>query len=106
MNQLTRTFAVYAGNAATLFDKAFEDFMDKFRQSLQKAGMTIRTIDFTADDSALLENRAMSYISQGEFLQAFTYERLAHFANDDKAGGEPAPGTFLAARRSYPARSE
>ena len=40
VNQLTRTFAVYAGNAATLFDKAFEDFMDKFRQSLQKAGMT------------------------------------------------------------------
>ena len=76
VNQLTRTFAVYAGNAATLFDKAFEDFMKKFRRSLQKAGMTIRTIDFTADDSALLESRAMSYISKGEFLQAFTYERL------------------------------
>ncbi len=76
VNQLTRTFAVYAGNAATLFDKAFEDFMEKFRRSLQKAGMTIQTIDFTADDGALLENRAMSYISKGEFLQAFTYERL------------------------------
>ena len=50
--------------------------MEKFRRSLQKAGMTIRTIDFTADDSALLESRAMSYISKGEFLQAFTYERL------------------------------
>ena len=76
VDQLTRTFAVYAGNAATLFDKAFEDFMEKFRRSLQKAGMTIRTIDFTADDSALLESRAMSYISKSEFLQAFTYERL------------------------------
>lgn len=76
VNQLTRTFAVYAGNAATLFDKAFEDFMDKFRQSLQKAGMTIQAIDFTLDDSALLEVNAMSYVSRGEFLQAFTYERL------------------------------
>ena len=76
VNQLTRTFAVYAGNASTLFDKAFEDFMEKFRRSLQKAGMTIRTFDFTADDSALLKNRAMSFISKGEFLQAFTYERL------------------------------
>lgn len=76
VNQLTRTFAVYAGNASTLFDKAFEDFMEKFRQSLRKAGMTIKAVDFTADDSALLGNRAMSYISKGEFLQAFTYERL------------------------------
>jgi hypothetical protein len=76
VNQLTRTFAVYAGNAATLFDKAFEDFMDKFRQSLQKSGMTIRTIDFTPDDSALIESNAMSYVTRGEFLQAFTYERL------------------------------
>jgi hypothetical protein len=76
VNQLTRTFAVYAGNASTLFDKAFEEFMDKFRQSLQRAGMTIKAIDFTSDDSALLESGAMSYISRGEFLQAFTYERL------------------------------
>jgi hypothetical protein len=76
VHQLTQTFAVYAGNAATLFDKAFEDFMEKFRRALQKAGMTIRTIDFTADDSALLESRAMAFISKGEFLQAFTYERL------------------------------
>ncbi|HTY64437.1 MAG TPA: hypothetical protein VMG30_19465 [Acidobacteriota bacterium] len=76
VNQLTRTFAVYAGNAATLFDKAFEEFMDKFRQSMQRAGMTIQAIDFTSEDSALLESSAMSYISQGEFLQAFTYERL------------------------------
>jgi len=76
VNQLARTFTVYAGNAATLFDKAFEDFMEKFRQSLQKAGMSIKAIDFTADDSSMLESSAVSYISKGEFLQAFTYERL------------------------------
>lgn len=76
VNQLTRTFAVYAGNAATMFDKAFEDFMEKFRQSMQKAGMTIKAIDFAADDSAHLKSGAISYISKGEFLQAFTYERL------------------------------
>ncbi len=76
VNQLARTFAVYAGNAVTLFDKAFEDFMQKFRQSLQRAGMTIMAVDFTADDGALLEESAISYLSKGEFLQAFTYERL------------------------------
>ena len=75
-NQLTRTFSVYLGNAATLFDKAFEDFMNKFRQSLQGAGMSLKTIDFTPDDVALLETSAISFLSEGEFLQAFTYDRL------------------------------
>ena len=58
-NQLTRTFAVYMGNAATLFDKAFEEFMD-----------------FTLDDVAILEEKATSHLSEGDFLRAFTFERL------------------------------
>ncbi len=75
-NQLTRTFAVYLGNAATLFDRAFEDFMNKFRQSLQRAGMSLKTVDFTSNDIAVLEASAISYLSSGEFLQAFTFDRL------------------------------
>jgi hypothetical protein len=75
-NQLTRTFAVYIGNAATLFDRAFEDFMNKFRQSLQRAGMTLKTVDFTLSDVAVLETNAVSFLSSGEFLQAFTFDRL------------------------------
>ncbi len=75
-NQLTRTFAVYLGNAATLFDREFEDFMNKFRQSLQRAGMTLKAVDFTLDDVAVLEANAMSHLSSGEFLQAFTFDRL------------------------------
>jgi hypothetical protein len=76
VNQLTRTFAVYVGNASTLFDKTFEDFMDKFRRSMEKAGLTVRAIDFSTDDSTLLGSSSISYVSRGEFLQAFTYERL------------------------------
>jgi hypothetical protein len=75
-NQLTRTFAVFVGNAATLFDKAFEEFMDKFRQSLQKAGMSLKTFDFTLDDVVILEENAKSQLISGDFLQAFTFERL------------------------------
>lgn len=75
-NQLTRTFAVYIGNAATLFDRAFEDFMNKFRQSLERAGMTLKTVDFTLNDVAVLETNAVSFLSSGDFLQAFTFDRL------------------------------
>jgi len=75
-NQLTRTFAVFVGNAATLFDKQFEEFMDKFRQSLQSAGMSLKAFDFTLDDVEILEENATSYLSAGDFLQAFTFERL------------------------------
>jgi hypothetical protein len=75
-NQLTRNFAVYLGNAATLFDKAFEEFMDKFRSSLQRAGMTLTSFDFEEDDTSLLESSAIAYLEAGEFLHAFTYDRL------------------------------
>ncbi len=75
-NQLTRTFSVYLGNAATLFDKNFEEFMDKFRESLQRQGWVLKTIDFTPEDVALLESNAITFLSNGEFLQAFTYDRL------------------------------
>jgi hypothetical protein len=75
-NDLTRTFSVYIGNAATLFDRAFEDFMNKFRQSLQRAGMTLKAVDFTLNDVAVLETNAVSSLTAGEFLQAFTFERL------------------------------
>ncbi len=75
-NQLTRTFAVYLGNAATLFDREFEDFMNKFRQSLQRAGMTLQTVDFTPEDAAILESSARVYLNAGKFLQTFTFDRL------------------------------
>lgn len=75
-NQLTRTFVVYIGNASTMFDKSFEEFMDKFRQSLRQAGMTIKTIDFSIEDVSILGERAEAYLSKGEFLEAFTFDRL------------------------------
>jgi hypothetical protein len=75
-NQLSRTFAVYLGNAATLFDREFEEFMNKFRQSLQRAGMILKTVDFTMEDAAILESGARAYLAASEFLQAFTFDRL------------------------------
>jgi hypothetical protein len=75
-NQLTRTFAVYIGNASTLFDKNLEEFMDKFRQSLRQAGMALKAIDFNIEDVSILEKRAEDYLSKGEFLEAFTFDRL------------------------------
>jgi hypothetical protein len=74
--QLTRTFAVYLGNAATLFDKEFEDFMLKFRDSLQRAGMSLRKVDFSNEDMAVFEETAAAYFASGEFLHAFTFEKL------------------------------
>ena len=75
-NQLTRTFAVYLGNAATLFDREFEAFMNKFRKSLEQSGMTIRAVDFTLEDMAGFEASAVAYFNAGEPLQAFTFEKL------------------------------
>ena len=75
-NQLSRTFAVYVGNASTIFDKSFEDFMNRFRDSMQRAGMAVKTVDFTLDDVSALQETAESYLKAGEFVQAFTFDRL------------------------------
>jgi hypothetical protein len=75
-NQLTRTFAVYLGNSSTLFDREFEEFMIKFRSSLQKAGMTIKAVDFTVDDCSAFVETAISYLEAGDLLQAFTFDKL------------------------------
>ncbi|MBM3790516.1 MAG: hypothetical protein FJW35_09230, partial [Acidobacteria bacterium] len=37
---LTRTFVVYVSNTVTVFEKEFDSFVHKLRQSLQLAGMT------------------------------------------------------------------
>jgi hypothetical protein len=50
--------------------------MNKFRQTLQRAGLTLRTVDLSLDDVAILRESAVAYLSTGEFLQAFTFDRL------------------------------
>jgi hypothetical protein len=75
-NQLSRTFAVYLGNASTIFDKSFQDFMNRFRDSMQRASMGVRKVDFTLDDVSVLEDNAESFLKAGEFLQAFMFDRL------------------------------
>ncbi len=76
VNRLTRTFAVYLGNASTIFDKLFEEFMSKFRRFLQRAGLALKAIDFTSEDVMILKESAAAYLARSEFLQAFTFDRL------------------------------
>lgn len=78
VNQLTRTFAVYIGNIVTIFEKEFQLFMEKFRQSLQQIGMSIRAADLTPADMVGLERRAEAYLPAGQFLQAFAFDRMIH----------------------------
>jgi hypothetical protein len=75
-NHLTRTFAVYIGNASTLFDKGLQEFMNKFRQSLRQEGLDVIALDFDTEDISILREQAESYLNQGEFLKAFTFDRL------------------------------
>ncbi len=78
INQLTRTFTVYTGNTITIFEKQFQVFMEKLRQSLAKSGMDLKAVDLTADDMTGLKKKAEPYLATGRFLQAFMFERLLH----------------------------
>ncbi len=93
VNQLSRTFAVYINNTITIFEKNFEQFMDKFRQSVQAAGMTVQAMELTSKDLAGLTRRAEPYMTAGQFLQAFSFDRLlnCHVITKD-AIIVPSPG--------------
>jgi hypothetical protein len=78
VNQLTRIFPVYTGNTVTIFEKEFQLFMEKLRQSLARSGMALKAVDLTAEDMAELERKAEGYLVAGRFLQAFLFDRLLH----------------------------
>lgn len=76
VNQMTRTFGVFVSNAFTLLDKRMAEFISNYREFLAEQQMVLRKIDFTADETGMLEESAVAYIHNGEFLQAFTFARL------------------------------
>jgi hypothetical protein len=76
VNHLTRTFAVYIGNMITIFEKEFQVFMEKFRQSLHQARIALGAVDLTLEDMAELEKKADEYLTAGLFLQAFAFDRM------------------------------
>ncbi|HYK91039.1 MAG TPA: hypothetical protein VE398_19865 [Acidobacteriota bacterium] len=76
VNQLSRTFAVYVSNTLAIFEREFELFMEKFHQSLQRAGVTARSMELTTKDLSGLARRAEPYLTSGQFLQAFSFDRL------------------------------
>jgi hypothetical protein len=76
VSELSRTFVVYTSNALTIFEKEFELFMDRFRNSLQAAGIKMKVLEITPEDMRSLEEKADSYLDNGQFLQAFLFDRL------------------------------
>ncbi len=76
VNRLTRTFVVYLSNTTTIFEKEFQQFMEKFHQSLNQAGLAPRITELTVSDMAGLEDKAGGYLAAGMFLQAFLFDRL------------------------------
>ncbi len=76
VNQLSRTFAVYENNMIAIFEREFELFLEKLHQSVQRAGMTIQSMELTTRDLDGLTSKAESYLVQGQFLQAFSFDRL------------------------------
>jgi hypothetical protein len=76
VTELSRTFVVYTSNALTIFEKEFELFMDRFRDSLQAAGIKMTILELAPKDMESLEDKAGGYLDQGQFLQAFLFDRL------------------------------
>ncbi len=76
VNRLTRTFVVYFGNMITIFEKEFQLLMERFRKSLKQGGLHLDSVELTPPDMMELEKEAGLYLAAGQFLQAFSFDRL------------------------------
>jgi hypothetical protein len=76
INLLTRSFIVYTNNTITVFEKEFEMLIEKFRQSLRGRNLSARAIDLDEDDLTGLVRRAEIHLAAGEYVQAFSFDRL------------------------------
>ncbi len=76
VNRLTRTFVVYFGNMVTIFEKEFQLLMERFRRSLQQGGLHLDSVALMPSDMMEFEREAGLYLTAGEYLQAFSFDRL------------------------------
>ena len=76
INEMTHIFGIFIGNASILLDKRMDEFIGNYREFLSSQAMDVRRIDFTVEETVMLEKSAIAYIDNGEFLQAFTFARL------------------------------
>jgi hypothetical protein len=76
INELSQSFIVYTSNALAIFEKEFEIFLAKFRRSLSGPSQTATPILLGTGDLSGLVKKAGEYLAAGEYIQAFTFDRL------------------------------
>ena len=76
INLLTRSFIVYTNNTITVFEKEFEMLIERFRQSLRERNLSTRAMDLDEDDLTGLVRTAEIHLAAGEYIQAFSFDRL------------------------------
>jgi len=96
IHELSQSFIVYTSNALAIFEKEFEIFLSKFRRSLDGQSRTETPILLDADDLNGLVKTAGEYLAAGEYIQAFSFDRLlfSKVIGDDLIQ-IPLPGPLL-----------
>jgi hypothetical protein len=66
----------YISNIITTFEKSYEQFLDRYRQSMQGMSQKVDVVQITWDDLGGVRQAAESMLAGGEFIQSFSLGRL------------------------------
>jgi hypothetical protein len=76
INLLSKMFMAYISNIITTFEKSYEQFLDRYRQSMQGMSQKVDVVQITWDDLGEVRQAAESMLAGGEFIQSFSLGRL------------------------------
>lgn len=76
INLLSKMFMAYLSNIITTFEKSYEQFLDRYRQSMQGMIQKADVVEISWDDLGGVRQTAESLLDAGEFIQSFSLGRL------------------------------
>lgn len=73
---LSKMFMAYLSNLITIFEKSYEDFLERYRQTMREVSDSLPQVEVSWDDLEGVRRASKEMLVQGKFIQAFSIGRL------------------------------
>lgn len=76
INLLSKMFMAYFSNLIAIFEKTYEEFHERFRETMKPPAHATSLVSISWDDLEDIKKRAIELVKEGKFIQAFSIGRL------------------------------
>lgn len=73
---LSKMFMAYLSNLITIFEKSYEEFLERYRQTVREVSSSLSQVEVSWDDLEGVRRASKEMLVQGKFIQAFSIGRL------------------------------